>query len=542
MNIDLHLRETLRFFLLPISFEKEEECIDKLKEIFSTSTIDSSSYSEFLRNKYDDWKNNIKDLADPKLTFIIQEILKVANPTDGNLFAKTYFVIHKTLRKNPFISFELSTIVLSHLRLIVLLARNEKMSSAKISKVLNSVDARLSDISWREVQTILRILKLKPTIDEDKAKYLYKIDEELEGVYFADADMKDASYIVGEIAKNLRFEYNLESLLNKLSQKEGLHIPYLQILHYQCIIPGFYDHVLSVPYEFAPRGNLASWFFSHWDKLLSTSNPVLNNAKGVDVLDKNWSRSKKKNHFPNASVLVEILHGMDGMGYSASQELASYIRQWLIRYIRINSVEIIPVATDLNNHSILSLLNSICSEPTASFGILEQRLVDLVSQELHINPIWRARGLKDSVNANNLSKRKLGDTDFQNSSSKEIYAYEAHGGKLNRVYFEGHLKTFVRSYESRKTELESIAEIDEWEITVVFVAYSFEENLESSFIVGGKAITIEFKTFNEFLNLINTDSESFMKNFKSLFLDVVNNRRTPQVAREKIQSLLENPV
>lgn len=538
MNLKLELQETLRYFLLPISFEREINCVDKLIEILSQSSVEKSSYSLYLKNKFDDWKNDVKDLADPKFIYIIQEVLKVANPTDGELFAECYFKIHKDLRKNPFITFELSTITLSHLRLIVLLARNEKMSSAKISKVLNSVDARLSIISWKEVQTILRILKLKPTIDEDSAKELYQIDEELEGIYFADADMQDASYIVGQVAENLRFEHNLEILLNKLSDKKGLHIPYLQILHYQCIIPGFYDHILSVPYEFAPRGNLASWFFSNWDKLLSTSNPVLNNAKGVDILDKNWSRSKKTNHFPNATVLVEILEGMDGMGYSASQELASYIRQWLIRYIRINSVEIIPVAIGLTSQTILNLLKSICLEPTATFGILEQRLVDFVSQELHSDTIWRPRGLKDSVNTNNLSKKKLGDNDFQNSFTKEICAYEAHGGKLSRVYFEGHLKTFVRSFRSRKLELETIAEIDEWKIKVVFVAYSFEENLEDNFVVDGLNINVIFITFIDFLDSINEDSESFEKNFKLLFLEVVNNRRTPQIAREKIKSLI----
>ena len=537
MNLDLQLQETLRYFLLPISFEKETECVNTLKHILNKSSIDESSYPLYLKNKYDDWKNDIKDLADPKLVFIIQEILKVANPNDGNLFAENYFYIHKALRKNPFVTFELSTIALSHLRLITLLARNEKMSSAKISKVLNSVDARLSAISWKEVQIILRILKLEPSIDEDKAKSLYKIDEELEGIYFADADMKDASYIVGQVASNLRFEYNLERLLNKLSDEKTLHIPYLQILHYQCIIPGFYDHILSVPYEFAPRGNLASWFFSNWDKLLSTGNPVLNNAKGVDILNKNWSRNKKKKYFPNATRLAEILAGMDGMGYSASQELASYIRQWLIRYIRINSVEIIPVATDLSDKAKAALLFNICSEPTATYGILEQRFVDLTSQELHSDSAWRPRGLKDSVNTNNLSKKKLGDNDFQNSITKEIFAYEAHGGKLSRVYFEGHLKTFVRSFQKRTIELETIAEIDEWKITVVFVAYSFEDDLENSFVVDGQIINVEFRTFNEALKLVDMESKTFDENFDLLFLDVINNRRTPQIAREKIKSL-----
>jgi len=538
MNLDLQLKESLRYFLLPISFEMEDECINKLKEILSQSTLESSSYSAFLRNKHSDWRYNENGNVDSKFEFIVQEILKVANPQNGVLFSEKYFETHKALQVNPFITFELSTITLSHLRLIFILAKNEKMSSAKISKVLKSVDNRLSDLSWQEVQTILRKLKILPSVEKATAEKLFQIDEELEVEYFADADIIDSAHIVGEVAKNLRFQFDAEKLLIRLVSPSNLHIPYLQMLQYQCLISGFYDHVLSVPYEFSPRGITANWTFSKWDKLVSTSNPFLNNAKGVDVLDENWARSRKTNEFESAAVLVKLLKGLDGMGFSASQELSSYIRQWLIRFIRINSVDIVPININLSIDEINIVLNHISSKPTETYGILEQRFVDFVARIKHVKSVWRPRGLKDSVNTNNLSKKKLGDCDFQNSITKQIIAYEAHGGKLSRVYYEGHLKTFLRSFKIRIEELENIAEISEWNLKIIFIAYDFEQGLEKHFYVDGFKVEIEFITFNDFLGSINLKSKDIMKTFKELFVDVLNNRRTPKIARDRIHSIL----
>tara|TARA_R110002020_G_scaffold475962_2_gene714996 strand:+ start:5424 stop:7040 length:1617 start_codon:yes stop_codon:yes gene_type:complete len=538
MNLDLQLKESLRYFLLPISFEMEDKCIAELKEIFSKSTLDSFSYSAFLRNKYNDWRFNQNGHVDPKFEFIVKEMLKVANPQNGVLFSDKYFEIHKALQVNPFITFELSTITLSHLRLIFILAKNERMSAAKISNVLKSVDSRLSDLSWKEVQIILRKLKILPGVEKLAAEELYLIDEELEVEYFADADIIDSAYMVGEVAKNLRFQFDAEKLLTRLVLPRNLHIPYLQILQYQCLISGFYDHILSVPYEFSPRGITANWIFSKWDKLVSTSNPFLNNAKGVDVLDENWARSRKTNEFESAAVLIDLLKGLDGMGFSASQELSSSIRQWLIRFIRINSIEIVPIKMDLTFKEMHKILNTVCSKPTETYGILEQRLVDFVARLKHIDPVWRPRGLKDSVNTNNLSKKKLGDCDFQNSVAKQIIAYEAHGGKLSRVYYEGHLKTFLRSFKIRIEELENIAEIKEWTVKIAFIAYDFEQELEEDFFIDGFKVQIEFIKFNDFLDSINLKSKNVNEIFKDLFVDVLNSRRTPKIARDRIHSLL----
>lgn len=536
MNTELQLRETLRYFLLPIPSNQENHCLNVLLEEFNETELDEQSYSKFLMNKHEEWEQT--DVVDSSFKSIIIKVLLSANPVYGSLFAEKYFEIHSGLSSNPFLQFNLRTILLSHLRLICSLAIEEKMSSAKIARILNATDTRLSAVSWKEIQLILRKLRFLPEVSLEQAESLYLIDEQLEEEYFADSNLKDASFQIGQVGRSLRFEYDAEDLLNRLADPLNVHLPYLQILHYQCLISGFYDNVLSIPYEFSPRGNTANWLFAKWNNLLPTSNPILNNAKAVDVLDKNWARSKRENEFEKASVLVDLLCGIDGMGFAASQEFASWIRRFLIRYIKQNTVSVVPIDNNLDNDKVLAILNYITSSPTSTFGILEQRLVDVLSAVIHSSSNWRSRGLGDSVNTNNTSRKKLGDSDFQDSSNREIVAYEAHGGRLSKVYYEGHIRTFHRAFEKRKEELESISDLSDWSIKIVFVAYDFESNLDRSFSSGGIQIQADFQSFNSLMSSVDIDSAVFKNMFSLYFIDLINNRRTPAVVREKIRNLL----
>jgi len=346
MDIKLELKEAIRFMLLPVPSEKEEECIEAIIQILSDNNLEQDSYAEYIRLKYDIW---IKDeILDGVLKAIISKVLTISNAEFGALFAERYFDIHNGLLQNPFVSSELGVIVLSHLRLIINLAVHERMSAAKITKVLQSIDHRLIIISWKQIQYILSKLRVEPQLVQQDVEYLYNDDERIEEEYFADADMAEALYRIGEVAKNLQFTGDATKLLSVLAHKDNVHLPYLQILHYQCLITGFYDHVLSTPYEFSPRGVIANWLFAKWNDLIHTSSPFLNNAKAVDVLDENWARSRKPNEYQQATVLVELLKGIDGMGFSAAQELTSWIRRWLARYIKLESVAIVPLRLDLD--------------------------------------------------------------------------------------------------------------------------------------------------------------------------------------------------
>jgi prepilin-type processing-associated H-X9-DG protein len=536
MDIKLQLKETIRFMLLPVPGEREEDCINALIGVLQESQVEESSYMEFLRLKHDIWMSESK--LDPVLKKAINAVLEASNPEFGQLFAMKYFDLHSSLISNPFISPELSIIVLSHLRLITNLADHEKMSAAKITKVLQSADSRLSVISWKQLSTMLRQLGKLPQFKQDEVEALYVVDERLQVEYFADAGLNEAIAQIGEVAKSLQFTGDAGKLLDVMSKPGNVHLPYLQILHYQCLISGFYDHVLSTPYEFNPRGQIANWLFRKWDGLLHTSNPILNNAKAVDVLDENWARSRNSNEYEQASALVEVFKGIDGMGFAAAQELTSWIRRWLVRYITSESATIVRLA-DVSANDAIKVLEHIGAGPTATYGILEQRYMDVLAASLHKKEDgWRSRGISDAVNSNNLSKRKLGDCDFQHVESKTITAYEAHGGTLNRIYFDGHVRTFRRALQRRREELETIADIDQWHFKVTFVAYGFTADMPDHFIVDGLRVETAFITFKDLLENTDTTSTSFNSGFNSLFIDILNDRRTPAAVREKIRTLL----
>jgi len=154
------------------------------------------------------------------------------------------------------------------------------------------------------------------------------------------------------------------------------------------------------------------------------------------------------------------------------------------------------------------------------------------------NQGWRSRGLSDPVNSNNLSKRKLGDCDFQDSSNKNIVAYEAHGGILSKIYFEGHVRTFRRSLQRRREELETIADVDQWKFRVIFVAYGFNSGLPDHFEVDGIKVETEFITLDDLYNRTDIDAAEFIGYFNSLFIAILNDRRTPSAVREKIRVLI----
>jgi hypothetical protein len=235
---------------------------------------------------------------------------------------------------------------------------------------------------------------------------------------------------------------------------------------------------------------------------------------------------------------VLILKGLDEMGFAAAQELSSWMRLWLIRYIRLNSVEIVPVPINLSIKKIKDILSSISSAPTGTYGILEQRFVDVLALSLHSEDQWRSRGLGDSVNANNNSKRKLGDCDFQNSIDKIVVAYEAHGGKLLRIYCEGHIRTLRSTLKRRLEDLEAVAVISKWKLRLIFVAYDFDSNLPTVLNMDGLRIEIEYKTFDSLYQEVDIRTPSFFSAFQKFFIEIVNMHRTPLFVRNKIHSIV----
>ena len=108
-------------------------------------------------------------------------------------------------------------------------------------------------------------------------------------------------------------------------------------------------------------------------------------------------------------MLVGLLTGMEEMHYPARRELASWLRQWIVRIQERDRVE--PRFLDWLDvdDDAFGLAAALVQQPTTTYGAVEQRLVDAVSLFLHPQDSWSSRGRRDSVFASNLSRRKTGD-------------------------------------------------------------------------------------------------------------------------------------
>ncbi|WP_158655629.1 hypothetical protein [Sphingobacterium sp. HMA12] len=534
----LAIKAKLRRMLLPIPPDCEEIAAINLLEYLSHQGIEADTIGEFLDVKYEAWR--LDQTLDPTFKSAVAYLLNISLKQIPKL-GDHYFTLHSLILNKPFSSFEFATILLSHLNIILSLAIEQKMSAAKITRVLKSIDIRLDLVSWKSIRDLLGKIGIAPILNPNYVEQVFEKDSDYQDLYFADSSIEDAAEQVGEIARTLQFNLDLTNILKRLVAPESSHLPYLQILHYQTLIAEFYDHSFITLYEFNPRGNVALWLFEKWNNLVHTGNPILNNAKAVDIIDDNWVSSRKPKEYEQAANLVSVLKGLEGMGFAAAQELSGWIRRWLVRYIKINTIEPELIPIELSRSQIFKIIDFIAQSPTNTYGILEQRFVDLfASNHLLKSAGWRGRGIGDAVNSNNVSRKKLGDCDFQNSNLLQITAYEAHGGILTKIYAEGHLRTLKHALIKRREELESIADLDKWTLKLNFIAYDFRGELLKNLNIEGLKVDIFYVKMSSIKDqMLLFEFKEFQRVFDNIFIKELNDRRTPAFIRNKINSLLK---
>jgi hypothetical protein len=535
------LRESFRALLLPIDPAREQDALDAAQAAMINVGIAVTDQAEFIRLELS--RTKAGQGLHLGLSALIDAGLRAGDPDWGPRLASRYHELHEAvLQERHLMSFDEASAFLSHARLIARLAADESMSAAQIASVLSARDRRV-DFSWQAVQDVLGRLGLRRALGLTEVQALFERDRELEERHFADADFVDAASIVGRVGRDFGFPRDLESLLIRLFPPEPdrpRHGPYLQILHYQCVIAEFFDHAVTVLYEFAPRGGVAEWLFAQYPGDLSgAGNPFLNNAKSVDRLDGAWARSKDRQGLLSpASALFEIVAGLEVMGFAARQELAGWLRRWLLRVIRLTR----PLAREVPNHptanAVAALLDAVGADETRTAGIIEQRLVDAVALTHHLeHQGWRSHGVGDSVNASNVSRRKLGDCEFQNASERKVVAYEAHAGNLSQVYVDGHAQTLRRVLPMRIEEWERIADLEDWDVEVVFVAHSFS-CLPANIEIEGFHVAVMFVEYSNFIAGAPTPSE--MTDLFATHVNArLNERRTPQRVRDTYLEVTE---
>lgn len=534
-------REAFRWLLLPVEFGAEEAAVTEAVGELESMGIDEGDIPTWLNLEIENWKSTGRASRD--LQVVVLAYIGADDDGFSSLLAERYFAMHERLAREPLLDHEGASALLSHVRLIARLASDERLSAAQIAKLIAARDAR-TPVIWRHIDTILTRLDFRPSLGIEDVRRLYQTDKVLELEAFADAEESVCIEMVADAAQRLGFPGSLLLQLRALFPGKAVPKgPYLQILHFQCMLAEFYDHDLSAIYEFNPRGETSDWLFDQYpDSLGVAGNPFLNNAKSVDKLGPEWARSKGKGPTRGieAQALVEIIEGLDSMGFASRRELASWIRRLLVHRIQLAEGMSVDVPSKLASTQARQLIHAITVEETRTRGILEQRLLDALCSLKHPLPNWIARGLKDSVNTTNVSRKKCGDCDFQDSANRTVVAYEAHAGRLTDLYIRAHLRTVGQILAQRKQEwAENVGPDLDWTLTIVFVGHELDiRELWMTETVEGISVTVEFLTFAQLVAGIGESDAAILSALEGYLLEPLSRPRTPDPVRRRLNDLL----
>lgn len=527
------LREALRPLLLPVAPEAEEAAVAAADEVLAKAGVDEGDRAVWVRNAWVEWRES--GAADATFAKVVAAFVAASGDDIAAALAGAYLWVHQDIRERPLFDHDRASALLSHGRLIARLAQDDAMSAAQVARLVNARDPRLQ-VAWPVIRDVLAAVGLKPALDQGQVEALDARDVDLEVEAFADADDETAIAIVARAGEELGFGPGLaDALAVLLPPGEEPFGPYLQILHYQCVIAEFYDHLLSVLYEFNPRGAVAAWLFDRYpQKLIGAGNPFLNNAKSVDVLHRDWAQSKKAAQARQAHALVTVIAGLDRMGYAARKELAGWLRRLILRCMRLaeGAHHVLPPA--LSEQDAAAVLDAIAAGESGTQGIVEQRLIDAISVHRHPSPTWVGRGLGDSVNATNVSRRKLGDCDFQDAGGGRVVAYEAHAGRLSGPYVSGHVFTLKKTLLARIEEWEeNFGAGRPWSVEVVFVAHELDLGPGDlpAFAVGEVNVQTRAVTYEELLRGLAPPSTALLALMEEHVLGPMSQPRTPDAAR-----------
>lgn len=535
-------REAFRWLLLPIEVETEEAAFAQAIDELESMGVDIDDVPTWLDLEIEAWRAS----GGPSrpLEAVVFAFIAAGDDDLSSLLAEKYFGLHKRLAREPLLGHKGASSLLSHARLIALLASDENLSAAQIAKLIVARDAH-TPVVWRHIDAILGGLDRKPMLQLGDVKTVYEADRALELEFFADAEASTCIEMVAQAARRLGFPGDLQTELEVLFSNGAVPKgPYLQMLHFQCILAEFYDHDLSAIYEFNPRGEASEWLFEQYpDSLGVAGNPFLNNAKSVDKLGREWARSKDTARRAEAHALVGIVEGLDGMGFAARRELASWVRRLLVRRIRLAEGVSIDVPDELTSGQARRLIGAIGAEETKTRGILEQRILDACCSLKHPKPDWIARGLKDSVNTTNVSRRKCGDCDFQDSVDRRVIAYEAHAGRLTDLYVRAHLRTVAAVLQERQREwAENVGPDLAWELKIVFVAHEIDlQDLHPTEEIQGVPVEVEVLTFAKLLAGFDASDSSTLGSLRDYVLGPLSRPRTPDPVRCTLLSLIADP-
>jgi len=543
-------RNAFRALQLPCRHTAEDRCAEHLEKYIQGLSGVQANPGSWLDLELNGWR--LSGMPSRVLRDLFRQLFVIAAEFEADTtrqayldFSLSYFEAHASIVEIKRYSFTEATATLSHASLIIALAAENQLSAAQMARMVSPKDSR-ANLNRQVIAEILRYARIPRKIARQQVVDVFSRDAEGEIAAFRDASLEVAAREVALAAESFSASGDLLLSLLELTpvlSAEGAltspYTPYLQILHYQCTIAEYYDHDVRDLYEFSPRGEAAEWLFNQYPSAIAgASNPFLNNAKSVEVLDEGWVRSKKSAETPGARALLAIIKTMDGMGFLARRELSRWIRMWLHRIIRVSRDKLIELPGVLDHGDILKIAGAIKRGNTRTYGILEQRFVDALTCRRHAG--LRHRGLGDAVNTTNVSKRKFGDCEFVDNAAFEIFAYEAHGGALTQLYIQRHLLSLRKSVSNRSDELALIADLEQWTATVCFVAHDVSRAHPVGEEILGVNFKIELETFQGLCDDVgNAQPEELVAFFNKYFLAPISSRWTPNKVRQELLNIIQ---
>tara|TARA_R110002049_G_scaffold83933_7_gene213608 strand:+ start:1867 stop:3495 length:1629 start_codon:yes stop_codon:yes gene_type:complete len=534
-------REALRTLLLPIEEQLEGEALEAAFLEAERQSVRREDFALVIKRELENWR---LELSPSQLLIKISKATMEAGGDDfSRLLATEYFSIHKSLQgKQYLLSFIQASSLLCHVRLAATLFTKSNATASQISLLLNARDSR-TNASRQSVSFMLRKLKLKAELTLENVMHLYDADEALSQQLLADADLKECSQMVGTVAQGLGCVSQFSEYLDALASTAELRLftPYIQVLHFQCTVSEYFDATITDLYEFSPRGEVATALFEKYKHgMTDKGNPFLNNMKGVEQITLSWARSRDSKWYSGAIALYSIIDTLQSMGFSARRELSTWLRVWIHRVILLASQDLTELPYKLNARQAENLLTFVKTGNTETSGVLEQRVVDAISCFSHHDTVlWKRRGLTDSVNATNVSRKKLGDCDFQNSGDRIVMAYEAHGGKLTKIYLYEHIRTLKRILPDRIIEWEAFSKVEDWKVAVVFVAHEVADDVEKIDLeIDGVNVSFSATTYEAILDSCSlSDLTPLLDEY---VMEVLSKSRVPDAIRLKVKGVIDN--
>jgi len=416
----------------------------------------------------------------------------------------------------------------------------EQQSAARIRHNLSCAGASIGK-SYRVPKAVMATIGHPVELSVAEVQHIFEEDAVAEPDLLADLSVDEAITYIGEISQALGCNTDIAKPLRIVASSDLMHDPYLVVLHYQLTTAVKYDSLLIDLYEFSPRSERVEWITRAYNEagLEARSNPYLNNFKSVELLTASWANTKQGHRFA-AHALVELIETLDGLAPLQRQTLGSLIRGLLHRILRITATDPATAVRvpRLDETQIHRLSAHVSAGNTATLGIVEQRYVDAVTvAKKAADGEWRApRGLGDSVNASNLSRKKFGDIEFKHNTDLWIEAYEAHGGVLTAGYVRDHLSSLPYVLTFRKAELEDRGRIEDWRLEVIFVAHEFRGHLPGNAEISGMPVTITYQTYEGFAP--DVISDEMVNIFNDVFVSRINAIETPHRVRQATHDVM----